>query len=170
MPRSAHPTATPVQLFRTADGWIFLMCMTEKFWQELMRVMSAPALVEDPRFASMPLRRAHREVLTPLLDAVFEKDTTANWLAKLQGVVPAAAVNDMAQALQNPFPLSTGMIRSTPHPLRPDFRSFANPIKLDGTRLPTRTAPALGADTDAVLRELGYSDEEIGSLRARGIT
>ena len=170
MPRSAHPTATPVQLFRTADGWIFLMCMTEKFWQELMRVLSAPALVEDPRFASMPLRRAHREVLTPLLDAVFEKDTTANWLAKLQGVVPAAAVNDMAQALQNPFPLSTGMIRSTPHPLRPDFRSFANPIKLDGARLPTRTAPALGADTGAVLRELGYSDEEIGSLRARGIT
>ena len=82
----------------------------------------------------------------------------------------ATAVNDMAQALQNPFPLSTGMIRSTPHPLRPDFRSFANPIKLDGARLPTRTAPALGADTDAVLRELGYSDEEIGSLRARGIT
>jgi len=170
MPRSAHPTATPVQLFRTADGWIFLMCMTEKFWHELMRVVSAPNLAADPRFASMSLRREHREALTPLLDAVFKKETTANWLAKLQGVVPAAAVNDLAQALRNPFPLSTGMIRSTPHPLRPDFRSFANPIKLDGARLPTRTAPVLGADTDDVLRELGYAEKEIDSMRVRGIT
>jgi crotonobetainyl-CoA:carnitine CoA-transferase CaiB-like acyl-CoA transferase len=170
MPRSAHPTATPVQLFRTADGWIFLMCMTEKFWQELMRVIDAPHIAADPRFATMPLRRDHREALTPLLDAVFECDTTARWLSKLQGVLPAAPVHDMAQALENPFPTATGMIRSTPHPLRPDFRTFANPIKLDGQRLAARTAPALGADTDAVLAELGYSDAEIAAMRTRGIT
>ena len=170
MPRSAHPTATPVQLFRTADGWIFLMCMTEKFWQELMRAVDAPHIASDTRFATMPLRREHRESLTPLLDAVFEQDTTQHWLVKLQGVLPAAPVYDMPQALQNPFPIATGMIRSTPHPLRPDFRSFSNPIKLDGERLPARSAPALGADTDAVLKELGYTNEEIVDLRARGIT
>ncbi len=170
MPRSAHPTATPVQLFRTADGWIFLMCMTEKFWQELMRVLDAPHIAADPRFASMPLRREHREALTPLLDAVLGGDTTANWLRRLQGVLPAAPVNDMAQALENPFPLATGMIRSTPHPLRADFRSFANPIKLDGHRLEARSAPALGADTDTVLAELGYSAAEIAGLHARGVT
>jgi crotonobetainyl-CoA:carnitine CoA-transferase CaiB-like acyl-CoA transferase len=170
MPRSAHPTATPVQLFKTADGWIFVMCMTEKFWQELMRVIDEPQIAEDTRFATMPLRREHRESLTPLLDAVFERHTTAHWLAKLQGVLPAAPVNDMAQALQNPFPIATGMIRSTPHPMRPDFRSFANPIKLDGQRLPAKTAPGLGADTDAVLAELGYSSSEIEALRKRGIT
>ena len=170
MPRSAHPTATPVQLFRTADGWIFLMCMTEKFWQELMRAVDAPHIAGDTRFATMPLRREHRESLTPLLDAVFEQDTTQHWLVKLQGVLPAAPVYDMPQALQNPFPIATSMIRSTPHPLRPDFRSFSNPIKLDGERLPARSAPALGADTDAVLKELGYTNEEIVDLRARGIT
>jgi crotonobetainyl-CoA:carnitine CoA-transferase CaiB-like acyl-CoA transferase len=118
----------------------------------------------------MPLRREHREALTPLLDAVFEGDTTARWLGKLQGVLPAAPVHDMAQALENPFPTSTGMIRPTPHPLRPDFRTFANPIKLDGQRLAARTAPALGADTDAVLAELGYSDADIAAMRTRGIT
>ena len=170
MPRSAHPTATPVQLFRTADGWIFVMCMTEKFWLELMRVLDVAHIAGDPRFATMPARREHREALTPLLDAVFERDTTANWLGKLQGVLPAAPVNDLAQALNNPFPLATGMIRSTPHPLRSDFRSFANPIKLDGQRLEARSAPALGADTTAVLGELGYSPAEIASLRERGIT
>jgi crotonobetainyl-CoA:carnitine CoA-transferase CaiB-like acyl-CoA transferase len=76
----------------------------------------------------------------------------------------------MAQALENPFPLATGMIRSTPHPLRADFRSFANPIKLDGQRLPAASAPALGADTDAVLAGLGYGSDEIAALRAAGVT
>lgn len=170
MPRSAHPTATPVQLFKTSDGWIFVMCMTEKFWQELMRVIEAPQIAQDSRFTTMARRREHRESLTPLLDIVFERDTTAHWLAKFQGVLPAAPVNDLAQALQNPFPIATGMIRSTPHPMRPDFRSFANPIKLDGKRLPAESAPSLGADTDAVLTELGYSPTELDALRKRRIT
>ena len=170
MPRSAHPTATPVQLFETADGWIFVMCMTEKFWQELLRILDAPTLAQDPRFATMPLRREHREVLTPLLDAEFRRDTTANWLAKLQGVLPAAPVYDMAQALDNPFPTATGMVRNVPHPKRADFRALANPIKLDGSRLPSRTAPALGADTADVLAELGYSAEAIEALRVQGVT
>jgi crotonobetainyl-CoA:carnitine CoA-transferase CaiB-like acyl-CoA transferase len=169
-PRSAHPTATPVQLFKTADGWIFVMCMTEKFWQELTRVIDRPSIAADPRFASMPLRREHRDALTVVLDAVFETDTTARWLERLQGALPAAPVYDMAQALENPFPLATGMIRSTPHPLRADFRSFANPIKLDGQRLPAASAPALGADTDAVLAGLGYGSDEIAALRAAGVT
>ncbi len=168
-PRSAHPSATPVQLFKTADGWIFIMCMTEKFWQELLKVINAPQIANDPRFATVSLRREHRDELTPLLDAEFEKDTTAAWLTKLQGVLPAAPVYDMAQALENPFPIANGMIRNTPHPKRADFRSFANPIKLDGERLPARSGPALGADTDAVLEELGYSSEDIADFKSRGI-
>ncbi len=168
-PRSAHPSATPVQLFKTADGWIFIMCMTEKFWQELLKVIHAPQIANDPRFATVSLRREHRDELTPLLDAEFEKDTTAAWLTKLQGVLPAAPVYDMAQALENPFPIANGMIRNTPHPKRADFRSFANPIKLDGERLPARSGPALGADTDAVLEELGYSSEDIANFKSRGI-
>jgi crotonobetainyl-CoA:carnitine CoA-transferase CaiB-like acyl-CoA transferase len=61
------------------------------------------------------------------------------------------------------------MIRNTPHPLRPDFRAFANPIKLDGSRLPSRAGSALGADTEAVLGELGYSAADIDTLRARKV-
>ncbi len=169
LPRSSHPSAVPVQLFRTRDGWIFVMCMTQKFWLELMRILDAPAVAADPRFATPEQRREHRDVLTPLLDAVFESDTTANWLPRLQGALPAAPVYDMPQALDNPFPSRTGMIRNTPHPLRADFRAFANPIKLDGSRLPSRAGSALGADTSEVLRELGYSDAEIDGLRARRV-
>jgi crotonobetainyl-CoA:carnitine CoA-transferase CaiB-like acyl-CoA transferase len=146
------------------------MCMTEKFWQELLRVIATPAVSADPRFADMAARREHRDVLTAALDGVFETATTAHWLETLQGVLPAAPVFDLAQALDNPFPIANGMIRNTPHPLRADFRSFANPIKLDGKRLPAASGPTLGADTDAVLGDLGYTAEELAALRTSGIT
>ena len=56
------------------------------------------------------------------------------------------------------------MLRNTPHPLRADFRSFVNPIKLDGARLPGQVCSALGADNADTFRALGVSDEELAAL------
>jgi crotonobetainyl-CoA:carnitine CoA-transferase CaiB-like acyl-CoA transferase len=167
-PRSAHPSATPVQLYKTRDGWIFLMCMTEKFWQELVKALERPDLASDPRFTKLALRRRNREVLTPLLDEALSNDTTENWLQKLRGLLPAAPVHDMAGALDNPFLVRTGMIRNTPHPRRSDFRTLANPIKLNGQRLPSRVCSALGADTDDILRAAGLTEHELTALHDAG--
>jgi len=52
----------------------------------------------------------------------------------------------------------------------PEFRALANPIRLDGLRLPQRPAPALGADTEEVLRGIGYDDATLAALRAAGAT
>lgn len=164
LPRSSHPSATPVQLYRTRDGWIFVMCMTDKFWHALLGALRAPGLAADPRYATMQGRRAHRDALTIDLDAIFARDTTSAWLAKLQGVLPAAPVHDMEQALDNPFVERVGMIQETPHPQKAGFRALANPIKLDGARLRGRVGSALGADTRAILREAGYGDGEIDAL------
>jgi crotonobetainyl-CoA:carnitine CoA-transferase CaiB-like acyl-CoA transferase len=60
------------------------------------------------------------------------------------------------------------MVRALPHPARPDFRVLANPIRLDGARLPSRRGPALGEHTDEVLREAGFAPEEIAALRRSG--
>ena len=66
------------------------------------------------------------------------------------------------------FPVAVGMVRGLPHPARDDFRVLANPIKLDGERLASRVAPRLGEHTVQLLREAGYSEEEIEALRASG--
>lgn len=169
MPRSSHPSATPVQLLRTRDGWIFVMCMTEKFWQALLAALDAHSLGQDQRFATMQARREHRTELTAALDSIFERDTAAAWLAKLQGVLPAAPVYDMEQALDNPFVARIGMIQPTPHPQKAAFRALASPIKLDGKRLHGRVGSTLGADTRALLREIGYSDSAIDALASQRV-
>jgi crotonobetainyl-CoA:carnitine CoA-transferase CaiB-like acyl-CoA transferase len=168
LPRSAHPSAVPVQLQRTRDGWIFIMCMTQKFWHELVQVLERPDLGAHPDYATVEARRANRAALTSVLDDVFAAATTTQWLGKLQGVLPAAPVYDLPQALENPYLHDLGMVRHLPHPAQADLRVLANPIKLDGERLPSRIAPTLGEHTRDVLRELGYDDDAIEALRASG--
>jgi len=144
--RSAHYSVAPVQTFPTSDGWLFIMCMTDKFWAELVNAIGRTELLSDPRFLTQASRQANRDALTDIIDGELSRQPNAHWLAKLNGVLPIAPVLDLAQALENPFLHSTGMIRNTPHPAKPDMRTLANPIKVNGQRLEQAACSPLGAD------------------------
>lgn len=167
-PRSAHPTVTPSQSFRTADGWVFVMAQLPKFWGLLVDAIGAGHLKEDARFATVPTRLANREALTTILDGIFLQYPTAHWVDRLGGTVPVAPVYGLAQALDNPA--VADMIDTVPHADAPGgLRVLANPIRLDGARLPNRAAPKLGGDSDAILAQAGYDGREIAELRAAGV-
>lgn len=151
LPRGSHLSMTPVQTFRTRDGWIYIMCMLDKFWDELIARMGRPDLGADPRFASAAARREHRAELTRLLDAELQNKTTAEWLTVFSGAIPVAPVYDVAQAFANPFVAETGMVRAVPHPAKDDFRLLANPLKIDGARPDQKVCSPLGADNEALL-------------------
>jgi len=167
-PASAHPSTVPCQAFATADGWIFVMCMTEKFWQLLLEVLEAPALASDPRFATIALRAEHRAELLPLLQQAFRAQPSAHWLAALAGKIPIAPVCALDAALDNPHVAATGMLQSLAHPAGP-LRVLSNPIKVDGMRLPGQACPPLGADSRALLSGLGYGAGEIDALAREGV-
>lgn len=167
--RSAHPSVTPSQLYRTADGWIFIMAQLPKFWTILTDRIGAPQLASDPRFVTPADRLANRDTLTTVLDTLLMAQPTAHWLGLLQGHMPVSPVNGLGAALDNPFFAETDMRHSVAHPDRADLQVLANPISIDGARLPSRPAPLLGADTDAVLAEAGIAADEIADLRAAGV-
>jgi crotonobetainyl-CoA:carnitine CoA-transferase CaiB-like acyl-CoA transferase len=151
LPRGAHQSVSPVQTVRTRDGWIYVMCMKEKDWEALANLIGHPEYVADVRFASPAARRQHRADLTRELDEAMSRRTTAEWLDILTGHLPVGPVYDVAQAVANPFVEAVGMLRTVPHPAKPDFRMLANPLKIDGERMPQRVCAPLGADNDAML-------------------
>ncbi len=169
LPRSAHPALVPCQLYKTADGWISLMCNKEKFWPELCTRIGRADLIDDPRFARFPDRLENRDALTELLDAALSARTTAQWLEEFAGAVPAAPLNDVGSALDNPFVAERGGTMAVDHPSGTPFRAVTPPIRMAGDPPPARPAPALGGDTDAVLSEIGYDAARIRALRDKGV-
>ena len=147
--RSAHYSVAPVETFPTADGWIFIMCMTDKFWFELADAIGRSDLKSETRFSTPSLRYTNRDDLTTILDGEIRKQPTRYWLDKLNGILPIAPVLDVAQALDNPFLAETQMTGNVPHPAKPSLRALANPIKINGKRLEQSVCSSLGADNAA---------------------
>jgi crotonobetainyl-CoA:carnitine CoA-transferase CaiB-like acyl-CoA transferase len=168
-PRSAHPSLTPSQLYRTRDGWIFIMCNKEKFWGVLAQALGRPEWASDPDFATFEARLANRQRVTQMLDAALLESTTDEWMARFAGAVPAAPVYDLAQALQSEFVAERRGIADFAYPDGRSAHMIACPIRVPGAAAPTRAAPAMGADTEAELRAAGYPAERIAALRAAGV-
>ncbi len=167
--RSAHPSLTPCQLYRTRDGWIYLMCNKEKFWGTLCRHIGRPELADDPRFVSFETRLAHRDTITEILDEVLSGHTTAEWLERFAGAVPAAPVLDVVQALENPFVTQSDRIQTLTSRNGQPLRLVASPLRCPGEQPADRAAPQLGEDVETILGELGYDAERIATLRRQGI-
>ena len=129
------------------------MCMTDKFWLELIDIIRRPELKADPRFLTPGSRGTHREALTQILEEELRRQPTSYWLEAFRGRLPAAPVLDVATALESEFVAEADMIRRVPHPNRPDFRVLSNPLKLDGQRLEQQVCSALGADGEELLAE-----------------
>jgi crotonobetainyl-CoA:carnitine CoA-transferase CaiB-like acyl-CoA transferase len=168
-PRGAHPSATPSQMFHAADGWMFVMAQLPKFWTILVERIGRSELADDPRFKTPADRLANRTEMSAVLDAIFATQPVAHWQRLLEGHVPVAPVYELGQALDNPWLDTIGMRDSVIHPDMEEMHVLANPIRLDGARLPSKAGPLLGADSDDVLAEIGYDADKITALRQSGV-
>ena len=164
--RSGHPSLVPSELYRTRDGWIFIMCNKEKFWGVLCEKLERTEWATDPRFSNFAARLQHRQLLNTALDNVLQQESTEHWLGVFAGQVPAAPVHNVAQALDNDFAQEMGVVVNVDHP-QGAIRTLACPIQAGDVA--AQAAPPLGHDTEEVLRRAGFDDEQIQKLRALSV-
>ena len=168
-PRSAHPSLTPSQLFRTRDGWIFIMCNKEKFWPRLCAAIGEPALADDPDYAGFAERLRHRDRLTGILDEALLRRTTNEWMSVFSGEVPAAPVHDIKGALDSPFARESGYILACGTSSGTPVTAPGPAVRVAGSRSLTEPAPDLARDLESVMAEIGIEGEELAALRKAGV-
>lgn len=164
VPRSAHFSLTPCQLYTSKNGWIYIMCNKEKFWLELCQRIERTDLSENPAFLNFEKRLENRDQLTIALDEVLIQRTTEEWLEIFDGQVPAAPILNIEQALSNPFVADSDKISELESESGEPIRILSSPIRCGEDRLPLTKAPVMGGDTNSILAELGYSNSEIQNL------
>ena len=160
-PFSSHPSLTPSQLYRTADGWVFLMCNKEKFWGTLCKAIDRHDWIASEQYCDFKSRLKNRDQLKQDLEAVLAAHTTEEWMTRFAGKVPAAPVYDVAQALDNDFIREQERILDLAHPTT-KVRVITSPVRAG--EHPVRAAPAMGQDNAALLSEIGYSESQIQSF------
>jgi crotonobetainyl-CoA:carnitine CoA-transferase CaiB-like acyl-CoA transferase len=167
-PRSAHATVVPCQLYKTADTWIYLMCNKADFWPLLCQLIGHAELATDQRFDSFESRFANRDELTGILDGILSTKTTAQWMPVFEGRIPAAPVLTPREAIHSDFFAERELNQTLTDSQDNAFHVLAQPIKTGDSTSADVGAPKLGADTDQVLSDLGFSGSEIGKLRDSG--
>ncbi len=168
---SAHRLNAPYQVFRTKDGSLSVGAANQSTWERLCRAIERPELAADPRFRENAGRIERCQELAAILEEVFQQDTTANWLSRLeQAGVPAGPIYTLAQVYEDPHVRAREMVVEVEHPVAGRVRHIGIPVKLSDTpgRI-ARPAPTLGQHTDEVLEWLGLDRPAITRLRESGV-
>jgi crotonobetainyl-CoA:carnitine CoA-transferase CaiB-like acyl-CoA transferase len=129
---SAFPHIAPYQVFRTADGEVMLAVGNDRLYVELARRLELP---DDERFATNTSRVRHREALAALVQERLEREPTAAWLERLDGI-PIAPVQTIREAAEHPQTIALGMLQSFAGRQR-----LAEPLRVDGERVRADTPP-----------------------------
>jgi len=166
------PLFAPYGGFRTADGWLVLAgAGSEDMWLRACRALGLGALGSNPRFADNASRVASRDALTRELEAVLTTEPTAHWLGVLADAgVPAGQIRSLPDALASPQVAALGAVQELERAAAGPYRLIGPPLRIGDAPLGYPCpAPALGADTIAVLADAGLAAEQIDGLISQGI-
>ena len=166
-----HPNIVPYQPFKTADGNVILACGNDNLFRKFCAAAGCAELADDARFSSNGKRVENRAELTRLLQAVFSKRGTKEWVALLEAAgVPNGPINDVAQVFEEPQVKARGIKIELDHPVAGKLPTVASPMRFSATPLAHELAPpVLGQHTEEILRGLlQLDDAAIAKLHADG--
>jgi crotonobetainyl-CoA:carnitine CoA-transferase CaiB-like acyl-CoA transferase len=160
---NAHPNLVPYQVFDVADGQVIIAVGNDAQFARLCEWLGQAPLAAQARFATNAARVMNREQLIPLLAHSLSKHHKQEVLAAMEPLgIPAGPVNTVAEAFADPQVRHRGLLVELADPTRPGGKvpAVRTPILFSAAALALdRASPALGADTDEVLAELGLDAE-----------
>jgi crotonobetainyl-CoA:carnitine CoA-transferase CaiB-like acyl-CoA transferase len=166
-----HPTSMPTGVYVTADGHFNIGASGDAIYARFCKVIDAPHLATDPRFATNADRSNNRRELNEAINTITRTKTSAEWIAILnEAGVPCGPIYSIDQVFADPQVQHLSVTRHVAHKVLGDVEVIGQAVELSrtpwGVHSPT---PEPGEHTDAVLRELGYGAAEIADLRARKV-
>lgn len=167
---SAHATIVPYQAFKAKDGYFILAVGSDHLWRKFCEAIGRPELADDPRFRTNADRVKNRDELIKILERIFAEGETHHWVRLMwQNGVAAAPVYNVSQVFSDPHIKYRGMVVEAKGPYGP-VRMLRSPINSASMEVGRYTAPpALGEHTCEILKELGYTDEQIRDLLKSGV-
>ena len=167
---SAHRMFAPYQAIRCADGYITLGTANDRLFRRLCDLLNHPEWSTDPRFVDNPTRVANQSALAAEIEAVTSAQPRSYWLALFDADdIPCGPINNYADVFSDPHLAAREMAVDVEHPVLGRIKALGSALKLSATPTdPRRRAPLLGEHTGEVLKECGFTDDEIQALRQAG--